>query len=72
METSRQKNFLLEDLRLKGQQSKKGGRGGGTTFNHSLPPDTTLTLAITAESSPPHILSKRTQTGNLWFSSASH
>ena len=55
---------------------RTAGEGGGHFFNSSLPlPSASQTLsisrAITAESSPLHIASSRTQTGNLWFPSAS-
>ena len=52
------------------------GEGGGHFINSSLPlPPASQVLhisrAITAESSPLHIGSSQTQTGNLWFPSAS-
>ena len=51
------------------------GEGGGYLFNSSLPLPSLhrhldISWAITAESSPLHIVSSRTRTGNLWFPSA--
>ena len=56
--------------------NRTAGKGRRYLFNSSLPlPSASQTLninqAITAESSPLHIASNRTRTGNLWFPSAS-
>ena len=55
---------------------KTAREGGGHFFNSSLPlppalQTSDISRAITSESSPLHIVSSRTQTGNLWFPSAS-
>ena len=56
---------------------RTAGEGGGYLFNFSLPlPPASETLrhisrAITADSSPLHVASSRTRTGNFWFPSAS-
>ena len=56
---------------------RTAGEGRGHFFNSSsLPPAShthlDISRAITAGSSPLHIASSRTRTGNLWLSSASH
>ena len=64
--------FIHEHSRITGLQ----GKGEGislTPHYHFHPPHGHLGIswAITAESSPLHIASNRTRTGNLWFPSAS-
>ena len=56
---------------------KTAGEGGGYLFNSSLPLPPAYRLldisrVITAGSSPLRIAGSGTQTGNLWFPSASH
>ena len=52
------------------------GKGGGISLTphyhfHPLHRHLDISWAITAESSPLHIVSSRTRTGNLWFPSTS-
>ena len=65
--------FFNDDSRIKGLQGK--GRGGISLTPHyhfhPLQRHLDISRAITAESSPLHIASSRTRTGNLWFPSAS-
>ena len=64
--------FNHDHLRIKGLQ----GKGEGISFTphchfHPLHRHLDISRAITAESSPLHIASSRTRTGNLWFPSVS-
>ena len=52
--------------------SNAAGEEGGNFFNSSLPPWLSSQTHITTESSPLRIASSRTQTGNIWFPSASY
>ena len=64
--------FFREHSRITGQQGK--GQGISATphyYFHPLYKHLDINRAITAESSPLHIASSRTRTGNLWFPSAS-
>ena len=64
--------FFHEHSRITGVQGK--GEGISLTPHypfHPLHRHLDISGAITAESSPLHIASSRTQTGNLWFPSAS-
>ena len=66
--------FYLGFLSRPFTHHRTAGEGGGHFFNSSLqlpPASQTLTRAITTESSPLHIGSSRSRTGNLWFPSAS-
>ena len=64
--------FFQEHSRFPGQQGKKVAISSSPLYHfHSLHRHLDIRLAITAESSPLHIGSSRTRTGNLWFSSAS-
>ena len=64
--------FIYLRSRITGLQ----GKGEGISLNphyhfHLLRKHLDISRAITAESSPLHIASDRTQAGNLWFPSAS-
>ena len=69
--------FFHEHSRITGLQRKRGRGGGGggcggiflTPHYHFHPVHRQLDISrtITAESSPLHIASSRTRTGNLWF-----
>ena len=64
--------FFHEHSRITGLQGK--GEGISLTPQYHFPPlhrHLDISRAITAESSPLHIASSRTRTGNLWFPSAS-
>ena len=64
--------FFHEHSRITGLQGK--GKGISLTpyyHFHPLHRHLDISRAITAESSPLHIGSSRTRTGNLWFPSAS-
>ena len=64
--------FFHEHSRSTGLQEK--GEGISLTPHYHLHPlhrHLDISRAITAESSPLHIVSSRTRTGNLWFPSAS-
>ena len=65
--------FYLGFLSRTFSNHRTAGEGGGHFFNSSLPlsPASLSSWVITAESSPLHIASSRTRTGNLWFPSAS-
>ena len=68
--------FFHEHSWITGLQRKRGGGGGGISLTphyhfHPLQRHLDISRAITAERSPRHIASSRTQTGNLWFLSAS-
>ena len=61
-----------EHSRITGLQGK--GEGISLTPHndfHPLNKHLDISRAITAESTPLHIVNSRTQTGNLWFPSAS-
>ena len=63
--------FFYEHSRITGLQRK--GEGISLTPHyqfHSLHRHLDISRTITAESSPLHIASSRTRTGNLWFPSA--
>ena len=65
--------FFHEHSRITGLQGK--GEDISLTPHYHFHPfhrHLDISRAITAESSPLHIASSRTRTGNLWFSSASH
>ena len=65
--------FVNEHSRITGLQGK--GEGISLTphyYFHPLHRHLDISRAITAESSPLHITCSWTQTGNLWFPSASH
>ena len=68
-------HFFLGFLSRTFVSHRTAGEGGGHLFNSSLPlpaaSDTDINRVITAESSPLHIASSQTLTGNLLFSSAS-
>ena len=64
--------FIHDHSRTTGLQ----GKGESISWNphyhfHTLHKHLDISLVITAESSPLHIGSSRTRTGNLWFPSAS-
>ena len=64
--------FFHEHSRITGLQGK--GEGISLTPQYHSPPlhrHLDISRAITPESSPLHIASSRTRTGNLWFPSAS-
>ena len=65
--------FYLGFLSRTFTNHRTAGEGGGHFFNSSLPlsPASLSSWVITAESSPLHIASSRTRTGNFWFPSAS-
>ena len=68
--------FYLGFLSRTFTNHRTAGEGGGHFFNSSLPLPPVhrhldISRVITAESSPLHIASSRTRTGNLWFPSAS-
>ena len=64
--------FFHEHSRFTGQQGKGEDISLTPLYHfHSLHRHLGISRAITAESSPLHIASSRTWTGNLWFPSAS-
>ena len=64
--------FFHEHSRITGLQGKGEGISLTPHYHfHPLHRHLDISRAITAESSPLHIASSRTRTGNLWFPSAS-
>ena len=64
--------FFHEHSRFTGQHGKGEGIYLTPLYHfHPLPRHLDISQAITAESSPLHIASSRTRTGNLWLPSAS-
>ena len=64
--------FFHEHSRITGLQGKREGISLTPHYHfHPLHRHLDISQAITAESSPLHIASSRTRTGNLWFPSAS-
>ena len=64
--------FFHEHSRFTGQQGKWEAISLSPLYDlHPLHRHLGISWAITAESSPLHIASRRTRTGNLWFPSAS-
>ena len=64
--------FFHEHSQITGLQGKGEGISLTPHYHfHPLHRHLDISRAITAESSPLHIASSRTQTGNLWFPSAS-
>ena len=64
--------FFLEHSRFTGQQVKKEAISLSPLYHfHPLYRHLDISRAVIAESSPLHIASSRTRTGNLWFSNAS-
>ena len=64
--------FFHEHSRITGLQGKGEGISLTPHYHfHPLHRQLNISRAITAESSPLHIASSRTRTGNLWFPSAS-
>ena len=64
--------FFHEHSRITGLQGKGEGISLTPHYHfHSFHRQLDITRAITAESSPLHIASSRTRTGNLWLPSAS-
>ena len=64
--------FFYEHSRITGLQGKGEGISLTPHYHfHPLHRHLDISQAITAESSPLHIASNRTRTGNLWFPSAS-
>ena len=64
--------FFHEHSRFTGQQGKGEAAFSTPLYHfHALHRNLDINLAITVESSPLQIASSRTQTGNLWFPSAS-
>ena len=64
--------FFHEHSRFMGQQGKGEGIYLTPLYHfHLLHRHLDISRAITAESSPLHIAGSQTQTGNLWFPSAS-
>ena len=65
-------DFFHEHLQITGLQEKGEGISLTPHYHfHPLHRHLDISRVITAESSPLHIASSRTQTGNLWFPSAS-
>ena len=65
--------FFHNDSRIAGLQAKGEGISLTPHYHfHPLHRHLGISRRITAESSPLHICSSRTQTGYLWFPSASH
>ena len=65
--------FFYEYPRITGLHGKGEGISLTPRYHfHPLHIYLDISRAITAESSPLHIASNRTRTGNLWFSGASH
>ena len=65
--------FFHEHSQITGLQGKGEGISLTPHYHfHPLHRHLDISRAITAESSPLRIASSRTQTGNLWFPSASH
>ena len=66
-------NFFQKHSRLTGQQGKMEAISLTTLYHfHRLHRHLDINWTITAESSPLHIASSRTQTWNLWFRSLCH
>ena len=64
--------FFRKHSRFTGQQEKEEAISLSPLYHfHSLHIHLDISRPITVESSPLHIASSRTQTGNLWFPSAS-
>ena len=64
--------FFHDHSRITGLQGKGEGISVTPHYHfHPLHRHLDISRAITAESSPLHIASSRTRTGNLWFPSAS-
>ena len=64
--------FFHEHSQITGLQGKGEGISLTPHYHfHPLHRHLDISRAITAESSPPHIASSRTRTGDLWFPSAS-
>ena len=69
--TFRQVDNLHEHSRITGPQGKEEGISLTSHYHlHPLHRHLDISRMITAESSPLHIDSSRTRTGNLWFLSA--
>ena len=71
----RQSCYLIETSRLICKAGLQG-KGEGISLTphyhfHAIHRHLDISWAVTAESSPLHIASSRTRTGNLWFPSAS-
>ena len=65
--------FFYEHSWFTGQQGKGKAIFLSTPYQfHPLHKHLDISRVITSESSPLHIASSRTRTGNLWFTSASH
>ena len=64
--------FFEEYSLITGEQEKEEAPSLTSVYHfHPFPKRLDISRAITADSSPLHIASSRTQTGNLWFPSVS-